>query len=311
MTDLQEPDTGARPRPLDEAAVGTLLQVRLEQQLSRLRQQEARVREDSGSGIHQMRIAVRRLRSALATYRPVLLPDTTEALRGELRWLGGELSPARDAQVLGERLEALVAEQPVELVMGPVTNRIHTEMTTRFVAGRRRGLEALDSERYATLLRDLESFVLAPPYDEAAGRAAREELPALLERDLKRVRRRAETVWSADRDRRDPALHATRKAAKRLRYAAESAAPVLGKRAKRLAKRAKRIQEILGEHQDTVVARQTLRELGAKAYLDHENGFTFGRLHALEQARADVLASEFPGVLHRLPDKRLDRWFAG
>jgi CHAD domain-containing protein len=93
-----------------------------------------------------------------------------------------------------------------------------------------------------------------------------------------------------------------------LRYAAESAVPAFGGRAKELALRAERVQEVLGEHQDTVVARQTLRELGAQAYLHDENGFTFGRLHALEQARAAELMARYPAELDRLPTRRLDRW---
>jgi CHAD domain-containing protein len=296
---------------LDEAAVGTLLRVRVEQQLVRLREQELRVRADTDSGIHQIRIAVRRLRSARATYRPALVPHSTEALRAELRWLGGELSPARDAQVLRERLESLRAGRPVELVMGPVAARVATEMAARYRTGRTRALEALDSDRYASLLRDLEAFVLSPPYAEAAGPAASQELPRLLEKDLRRVRRRAEAASrEEDPALRDQALHATRKGAKRLRYAAESAAPVLGKRADRLAKRAKRIQEVLGEHQDTVVARATLRELGAQAYLDKENGFTFGLLDGLEQARARELVGRLPARLDRLPRRRLRMWLA-
>jgi CHAD domain-containing protein len=76
MTVREGPDIGASPRPLDEAAVGTLLQLRVEQQVLVLRQEESRVRAESASGIHKMRIAVRRLRSALATYRPVLEPGS-------------------------------------------------------------------------------------------------------------------------------------------------------------------------------------------------------------------------------------------
>jgi CHAD domain-containing protein len=116
---------------------------------------------------------------------------------------------------------------------------------------------------------------------------------------------------TSDPTRRDAALHETRKAAKRLRYAAESAVPVFGGRAKKLARRAERVQVVLGEHQDTVVARQTLRELGAQAYLHDENGFTFGRLHALEQARAEELMTLYPTELDRLPARRLDRWLDG
>lgn len=312
MTVREAPETGAGSR-LDEASVGILLHLRVEQQVAVLREEESRVRSDAGSGIHKMRIAIRRLRSALATYRPVLLPGSVDALREELRWLGGELSPARDAQVLRERFEALLAEQPAELVMGPVAARVQTEMSARYQAGRQRALDALDSDRYAALLRELDAFLHSPPYAEAAGRAARDELPRLLERDLRRVRRRAEAAAAAieaGTPDRDPALHATRKAAKRLRYAAESAEPVFGKRAKNLASRGKRIQEVLGEHQDTVVAREVLRELGAKAFLEGENGFTFGRLHALEEARAERLLERYPETLHRLPRKPMERWLS-
>jgi CHAD domain-containing protein len=293
---------GSRP---GEASVGMVLQRHLVQQVAALRKQESRVRQDDEEGVHKMRIAVRRLRSALATYRSALRPGSSEQLRSELRWLGGELSPARDAQVMAERLETLLREQPTELVLGPVGNRIHTEMSAQYLAGRRRALESLDSERYRELLDALDAFVASPPFDEAACQAAGDGLPRMLRRDLARVHRRAAAVAAAnDPGQRDVALHETRKAAKRLRYAAESAAPALGARAEKLATRAQRVQEVLGEHQDTVVARQTLRELGAKAFLEHENGFTFGRLHALEEARAEELYRRFPEVVARLPSRR-------
>jgi CHAD domain-containing protein len=67
-----------------------------------------------------------------------------------------------------------------------------------------------------------------------------------------------------------------------LRYAAEAAAPALGKPADRLVKRVKRVQELLGDHQDAVVARPVLREIGMVAHLEGENGFTYGLLHQLQ-----------------------------
>ena len=73
--------------------------------------------------------------------------------------------------------------------------------------------------------------------------------------------------------------HEARKASKRLRYAAEAATPVLGAPAKRLVKQVKHVQELLGDHQDAVVARPVLREIGIAAHLDRENGFTYGLLH--------------------------------
>lgn len=295
-----------------QGSVGAVLQEELARNLSRLRKQERRVRGGADSAVHKMRIAVRRLRSLLATYRPALQPGAAEELRAELKWLGGELSAARDAQVMQERLEGLLREEPVELVMGPVRRRIRLEMSGRCQEGRRQALAALDDPRYATLLERLDVLVAAPPFAGTAELEARAELPRLLARDLKRVRRRAATVEGAvEQAERDLGLHETRKAAKRLRYASESAAPVLGRRAERLAARATRLQELLGEHQDTVVARRTLRELGAQAYLANENGFSFGRLHALEQARAAELEAEYAQALGRLPSHGLKRWAKG
>jgi CHAD domain-containing protein len=85
----------------------------------------------------------------------------------------------------------------------------------------------------------------------------------------------------------DHELHETRKAAKRLRYAAESAEPVLGAEAADLVSRAKDVQEVLGDHQDSVVARDLLRQLAVQVFLDGGNAFTFGRLHAAEELRGE------------------------
>ena len=91
---------------------------------------------------------------------------------------------------------------------------------------------------------------------------------------------------------RDEQLHEMRKAAKRLRYAAEVAPPGAGRQAKRLVKQVKAVQELLGEHQDSVVARGLLRELGAAAPAEGGNGFAFGWLMRDEQARAERVEAE-------------------
>jgi CHAD domain-containing protein len=111
-------------------------------------------------------------------------------------------------------------------------------------------------------------------------------------------------VRSAEASERDALLHEVRKKAKRLRYAADSAKPVLGKRAGRLAAKAKRIQETLGIRQDAVLARERLRELGVQAYVDGENPFTLGRLHALEERRADEAEAAFRKTWAKLPRAR-------
>ena len=83
-----------------------------------------------------------------------------------------------------------------------------------------------------------------------------------------------------------------RKAGKRLRYAAEVSEPALGKPAKKLVTAVKELQELLGEHQDSFVARDLLRELGAAAAAEGENGFAYGWLLRDEQARAEGIEAD-------------------
>ena len=75
------------------------------------------------------------------------------------------------------------------------------------------------------------------------------------------------------------------------------ARPVVGKDAKRFAKALKGFQTALGEHQDTVVAREALRELGAQAHAAGENGFSFGVLHARDAALAAAHRGAAAGAL--------------
>jgi CHAD domain-containing protein len=109
-------------------------------------------------------------------------------------------------------------------------------------------------------------------------------------------------------ERRDLAMHEARKAGKRLRYVTEVARPAVGKPAKRHAKAVKGIQQALGEHQDTVVARGILRSLGALAHVDGENGFAFGVLHGHDAARAAAVEERLPELWRAASKKKLRRW---
>ena len=211
--------------------------------------------------------------------------------------------------MLRERLQLLVASEPPELLLGPVMNRIDDELRRDYQAGLDKALGTLDSERYYRLLDTLDDFVASTPLVPEAEAPARKVLPRLLQRDGKRLRRAVKDIGRAeDPAQHDAALHEARKKAKRLRYAAESARPALGKRAKQLAAAAKNVQQALGQHQDSVVARQRLREYGVKAYADGENGFSFGRLHALEQQHAREAEQEFSSAWKALPGGKLHRW---
>lgn len=93
---------------------------------------------------------------------------------------------------------------------------------------------------------------------------------------------------------RDLGLHEARKKAKRTRYAAETANPALGGPAKALTKSMKSLQSLLGEHQDSFMARVTLRELSAVAHAAGESAFTYGVLYGREEQRAAAVEAELP-----------------
>ena len=294
------PRAASRKRRAGDSA-GELVQAHLAELAARLQEQDARLRTGQPGSVHKLRIAARRSRSTLKTYKPLLVPGSGDTLAEELRWLGQALADARDAQVLRERLRLLVASEPPELLLGPVLNRIEDELRRDYRTGLDGALQALDSERYFRLLDTLDEFVQSTPLTPEADAPARKVLPRLLARDFKRLRRAVDGIEGSEEPaEHDAALHEARKKAKRLRYAAESARPALGKRAKKLAAAAKKAQQALGQHQDSVVARERLREYGVKAYTDGENGFSFGRLHALEQHRADEAEREFDEAWKKL-----------
>ena len=200
------------------------------------------------------------------------------------------------------RLKDMVAEEPGELVMGPVTRRVDLELGGAYQEAHATALEALDGKRYFRLLDDLEAMIAAPPLSPLASKPAVKVIPRLVQRDVKRLRTAAREAKRHPAGTGDhPALHEARKDGKRLRYAAEAAAPVNPKQAARLADAAHSIQKVLGDHQDSVVTRELLRRLGAEAFALGENGFSYGRLHALEQSAALKAETRFHREWKKFP----------
>ncbi|MFD2078333.1 CHAD domain-containing protein [Actinopolymorpha cephalotaxi] len=278
------------------------------------------VRHGDPEAVHKLRVACRRLRSTLRTFRPFLDRARTDPLGVELRWLAGELGLLRDSQVQAERLRAAIEAEPTELVIGPVERRIGDHFATEAGQARQRVAEALDSPRYSALLDSLDALVEATAGQEAAAAELRKRARKALRRVDRRLDRAAALstrpaatpsvippLPGVVRD-RTTALHEARKAAKRARYAAEALTAVGGKDARRLVKDLKRLQTVLGAHQDSVVARQTLREVGVRAHLDHENAFTYGLLHAREQAAAERVLADLPAVERTIRRKKARRW---
>jgi CHAD domain-containing protein len=273
-------------------SAGEFVRAALRQQLAGLQAADLQLRTEQPDAVHQVRVAARRLRSTLAAFRDVLDREATEPLREELSWLGGELSAARDDEVALAHLGEVVAAQPDELVLGPVAARLQQLRLREERAGLDRSLETVSQPRYLQLLDALHALVTDPPFTDGAGGQLDPVLRKAVRRSVRRLRRHIRTARHAPDESRQEALHAVRKAAKRVRYVTEVAAPELGG-AKDVVRAAKRIQKVLGHAQDTVVTRELCRRLGVVAFAEGENGFTFGRLHALEETRAEQARQEF------------------
>ena len=295
-----------QPGPLTRA--GDVLQAHLAEQVRALTDREDQARTDEPDGVHKMRVASRRLRSALATFRPLVQRERTDPLRAELKWIAAELGGARDAEVLRMRLMDHLAAEPAELVVGPVADQISAKLGADHRRAHERLVIALDSERYRLLRDRLTALVAEPPFTELADGPAEPVLTDRVLASYRRVRKLVRSGTPADPADRDKWFHEIRKAAKRLRYAAESVAPAFGAPAGELADRAEVLQEVLGEHQDSVVARAALQDLGVRLHHDGHNAFTIGRLHALEERRAGSAPDGFDAAWAAVSAKSARSW---
>ncbi len=291
--------------------------------------QDVRVRRGLPDSVHQLRVAARRLRSGLKVFGPLVDPEWADRLRSELAWVAAEAGQVRDLEVLEERLLRDLGDLPAELphpapdpttghpVHSPpdVTDRrdvaaaqdvVRKVFDAQMPAARAELATAMSSPRYVALLDLLVDGARHPVLTEEAERPAAEVLPPLMTKAWHRL---AKDVKGLRQDGTDDSWHETRIAAKRARYAAEALTPVFGHVAKTLAKDLERVTELLGEHQDAVIAGRTARELATGRRVTGTTGFVLGLLHAAERdmvtgARAQF-AEVWPQVRHARGAERL------
>jgi CHAD domain-containing protein len=306
------PSTAAagRPKPLGKrSSAGDVVHARLRELLTELEFWDVLTRWDAPDSVHKLRVAMRRLRSALASFRPLLDRAQTDPIRDELKWIAGLLGEARDLEVAQAHLAWVIAEEPVELVVGPVAQHIERELSAELRAARDRAVGEMRTERYFAMVDRLRGVVADPPWTKLAAKPARKVLPARVAADFKRLRKQvAAADAAADPEERATRLHDARKAAKRTRYSAEALVPIFGSDAERFADAAEGVQEVLGGHHDAATLLPRLRQLGMQAHLDGENAFTYGRLHALEQARIADMEEAFARAWSSASRKKLRRW---
>ncbi len=269
--------------PTAKDAIGRL-RAMLERQYEEILRHDIGVRLDlDPESVHRLRVAARRARAVLRTARPVLDREWSEPLRAELKWLGGSLGPRRDLDVLLAHLHAEIAEleQPERTAAGTLTNSLEQERE----AAQALAVEALSSERYYRLLDELEAAARGPKVRR--GEVALSQLAA---REFERLRKTAKKLGPGSTDEE---LHETRILGKRARYAAELAGPELGKAGAKLVRRAKGFQDVLGAHQDAIIAEGRLRGLLADAPSTGAS-FAAGRLVERQRLRRREARAELP-----------------
>lgn len=278
------------------ATAGDVVVAYLGAQLGVLQALEPAVRADAPDAVHKTRVATRRARSALKTFRDLFDPSVSDHLRDELAWLAGMLGGPRDAEVLLERLSALLDDVPAAYVVGPVRDRLLGMLRADHDTSRAKLVAALDSRRYERLLLELSGAVQRPPYlGELAAAPAPDVVARMSGAAAAKVVKTAERAQEASPAERDEIIHDIRKRAKAARYADEAAAPVLG--GKGAAPAWTKLQEALGDYQDGVVAVETIQRACRAARAAGEDTFTYGVLVEREAAAGRAIRDQYGALL--------------
>ena len=258
---------------------------------------------DDPEFVHQARVATRRLRSDLRTFRSLLDHEWVAAMRAELRWVADELGAVRDTEVLIDLLRAKVAAlpEPDRAAADGLVGRL----VARWEGQRIELLAAMRTARYSELLDRLVAAANGDiPFTDLAHEPAADVMPRLVEGPWKHLRGAVDALDAAPAD---AALHDVRIRAKRCRYAAEAVVPVAGRPARRFARRIARIQDVLGDHHDAIVAEGWLRDAAANA--TPVEAFAAGQLAGLERVDEAASRAAWPDAWAAASGKQLRRWW--
>jgi triphosphatase len=233
--------------------------------------------------LHRARVALRRLRSALSIFKP-MIGHAGADLREGLRWLASAFGDARNLDVLLERARP-----------GPLQDRLAAAREAAYD----RACDALSSSRARRLMLDLAEWTAGDDWLASAGskvdgsQPARAFAAAALNRFRRKVRKAARDLAHAD----DSVRHEVRKDAKKLRYAAEFFASLFERkherrRYKRFVVALEALQDRLGALNDLATAPGVLKELGIADDPDAAKLLAKGRKKSLikraEDARRDL-----------------------
>ncbi|HSR45380.1 MAG TPA: CHAD domain-containing protein [Acidimicrobiia bacterium] len=254
-------------------------------------------RHDEPEGVHQARVATRRLRSDFRTFRRFLDRDWADGLRNDLRALTDLLGPVRDLDVLHMHLGGLIEQVPdserraAEEIL-EILEKERRDARSRLVRG-------FAEPWYPELLVRLTEAGEAPRIVEAADLPAGPILVKLAGKPLRKLRA---AVRDLPVEPTAAELHRIRILTKRARYAVEAVSPVGGEAAEVLASSLSELQDVLGEHQDAVVAGRWLRKS------DSSLALAAGELIGFEISRANRAAAGWRDIWDSIDGGQQARW---
>ncbi len=230
--------------------------------------------------LHRFRVAARRARALIRASRP-LVRDQLAALDRELRWLGGITGPVRDLDVLIAHLRELGPDlDPDQSGAESIIAALGRERLRQ----RDTLVAAIDTSRYRELLTRFEAVVPTIRVSEE-----NVSLAGLAEKELDRLRHEYEDLGDHPTD---DDLHSVRIHAKHARYSADLAATAEGEPFERLSQALSTVQDVIGAHQDAVVAEQRVRALATD-----ESRLAAGRIVEYERERRREARAALPAAM--------------
>jgi len=292
-----------------DPTAGDVLRVYLAEQSNAFLAQLPRLRQDKPEAAHKLRVACRRTRSVLRTFRPLLDHQWADELSAQISALTDVIAPERDIEVVRERLLGALERYGTD---DPGVLRAHTlvdrMLSREYAVAHDATLSALAGPAFHALA---DRIALAPQAvsggEGPLGGSAERVLPPLVREEFTQVVKRSAAV---DQQGPDEAWHRLRIAAKRARYAAEVCVPVIGIPAEAFAAQMGRITEELGQQQDAAVAGDVVLRAAQSPRIATSTGFVLGRL--LGESRAEIARSRrsFPELWTSATAPSYRAWFA-
>jgi triphosphatase len=245
-------------------------------------------------GVHQMRVGLRHLRAAMSLFAALLRDPQTRAVKAGLQWLAGELSAARELDVL---LQQVVAPVMKRHARRDALRSLSQELAEQRAKALTRARDAVQSPRFRALTLEVAAWLEVGDWTKPRDDLVRDrgDLPVevlaseQLRRRWKKIRKRGAALARLRAHRR----HKLRIQVKKVRYACEFFARLfpgqrVARRRERFVTALERLQDGLGELNDIVMHEELMTAMGVRRRTSRKRAFAAGLLTGREDARIDA-----------------------